>query len=131
MSPNAAIKAIAAGRVLLGTSLVLFPRLAAGSWIGRDGRREAVTVLARALGARDAFMGLMTLHTVDRPEVGVRWARACAVIDAIDGAATVAARGSLPAPAALGVGLIAFGSAAAEAVLSTRLVASEPPAGAA
>ena len=123
MSPNAAVKAVAAGRVAFGAAFLLAPgRLAAG-WIGPDGSREAVTVIARALGARDAFMGLMTLHTVDRPEVGARWARACAVIDAIDGVATVAARRSLPARAVIGVGALAFVSAAVEAALAPRLAA--------
>ena len=89
--------------------------------IGPEAQGAGATVLARALGARDAFMGLMTLHTIGRPDVGRRWASACAVIDAIDGAATAAVASELPPLGARVAMTVAFGSAAAHGVLSQRV----------
>lgn len=121
MTSQQAVRGLALGRIAFGTALLLAPRAAAAGWIGPEAQGGGATVLARALGARDAFMGLMTLHTVGRPDVGRRWASACAVIDAIDGAATAAGRRELP-PVGAGVAMtVAFGSAAAHAALSQRV----------
>ena len=105
----AAGRAIAVGRVATGAGLLLAPKLTR-AWIGDLG--PGAEVVARALGVRDLVMGGITLHTIDHPQVGPRWVATCAVADAVDGAATLAARRALPRIGAVGVSVAAFGAAA-------------------
>src|SRR3712207_6263528 len=49
--------AASAGRVVIGSAMVARPAEIGESWIGETGRFESVTVLTRALGARDAALG--------------------------------------------------------------------------
>jgi hypothetical protein len=121
VTPRDAARLIAAGRVLVGLGLVLAPRLAGRGWIGSDAERAPVTVLTRALGIRDLLMGLLALHVVDRPQVGARYVGACAAVDAVDFAATLAVREHLPPAAATGALVTAGGSALAGAALSAVL----------
>jgi hypothetical protein len=89
------------------------------AWIGdRGAGAEAVT---RALGARDVVMGAITLHTIDHPQVGPRWVATCALTDAVDGAATWAARGAIPRVGAIGVPVLAGGAAFAGLAASVVL----------
>jgi hypothetical protein len=118
---RAVLRALAVGRIAIGAGLVLAPRLAAGGWIGSDAARPGTTVLARALGARDALIGLMLLHTLDRPEVAQRWVKACAAIDGIDAAAMLAVRRDLPSLGGnLGL-VVAAGSSATHAALASQV----------
>jgi hypothetical protein len=70
-------------------------------------------MLLRAIGARDAVIGMIALHTLDHPEIGPRWQRTAAVLDAIDAGVTIAARSELPSSAVAGTVLLAGGSALA------------------
>jgi hypothetical protein len=114
-----AARAIAAGRIAFGVASMAAPRLTAGVWVGRDGTSDGATVLTRALGARDALLGLMALHTLDRPDVARRWQASLAACDAVDGLATLAARRS---PAAA---VFALSVAAGELAIA-RSLASPP-----
>jgi len=109
---RAAAKALAWGRVVTGGALLLTPKLVGAAWLGRSGTTPGATVLARATGARDVLLGFMVLHTVDHPEVAPRWLRACAAVDAVDGAASFAQRDHLPLRGAPGTALAASASVA-------------------
>ncbi|HEX8205674.1 MAG TPA: hypothetical protein VF587_06430, partial [Solirubrobacteraceae bacterium] len=94
--PRDAARLLAVGRIVIGAALVLAPKRAGAGWIGDAAERDETTVLARALGVRDVLLGAMVLHTVDHPDVAPRWLSATAACDAVDFAAGVAARDSLP-----------------------------------
>ena len=117
MTPRDAARAIAAGRIAIGLGLVVAPALSARSWIGGDSARPGAQAMIRALGVRDAFLGLLTLHVIDRPGVGARTVGALAAVDAVDFGATLAARrtGTLP-PAGSAVALAVAGGAAVAGV---------------
>jgi hypothetical protein len=97
MSPRDVARILAAGRIAIGAALLAAPRPAVGMWIGRDAAAGAVAPLGRALGAREVVLGAIALHTLDSPQVGPRWLRTLAACDAVDLAATLAARRALPA----------------------------------
>ena len=123
MSPRAAVRALAFGRIAIGLALVLAPRRAAAGWIGSDADRPGASLLARALGIRDAIFGGMVLHTVDHPQVGRRWLAACAVADAVDFTAALSVRGDLP-PVRGTMGMLVAGSSAAAHAALAQAVAS-------
>ena len=121
MDARDAARAIAAGRVLAGVAFLAAPALAGRGWIGEDAERAGVQAIFRALGIRDLILGALTLHVVDRPGVGPRTVATCAVADAVDFTATLAARGSLPPVAAAGAPAIAGGAAIAGAAAAIAL----------
>ncbi|HEX8083810.1 MAG TPA: hypothetical protein VF529_05930 [Solirubrobacteraceae bacterium] len=123
MNPRDAARALAFGRIAFGAAAVLAPRLAAGGWVGADGRTSGATVLTRALGARDVLMGAMVLHTIDNPEVAPRWLSATAACDAVDLAATAATRDDLPTAKAT-MGMLVAGTGAAAGLALSRAVAA-------
>ena len=125
MAPRDAVRALAIGRIVLGAMLVLAPRRAIRLFVDPSADSAGGTVLARALGIRDAIFGGMVLHTAGHPQVGQRWLRACAVADGVDAAAVVAARRELPALKALQFFLVAAGSAGAHTALSSAVVSAE------
>jgi hypothetical protein len=79
-------RALAAGRVGVGAALCAAPALAT-HWVGADGRRPGARTLTRALGARDAALGLGTLAATDTAELR-HWLLASSLSDAVDFAAT-------------------------------------------
>ena len=95
MAPRDIARVLAAGRIAIGAGLLAAPRLSLGMWIGRDAGRTSAPV-GRALGIREVVLGAMALHTLDRPQVARRWLRTLALCDAVDLAATLAARPALP-----------------------------------
>ena len=126
MRPADAVRALAVGRIAIGVTMLLFPRLAGRLSIGEDGGRPAVTVISRALGVRDAVFGGMLLHTLSSPQVARRWASALGAVDAVDCTAAFLARDALPRRLRLMFYLVAGGSAVAHAVLAPRLQDAEP-----
>lgn len=129
MSPRDVARVLAAGRIAIGAALLATPRLSLGVWIGRDAAvAGAVAPVGRALGIREVVLGGMLLHTIDRPQVAVRWLRAVAVCDAVDLVATVAARRALPGPGRPLIVVLA-GSAAAAQIWAARELASATSAG--
>lgn len=87
------------------------PKAVTAGWIGKDSSREPVTVVARALGVRDSVLGLGVLRTLNDSEAAKPWIAACLVADAVDLAATTAARDQLPKRGAAAVCAVAGGSA--------------------
>lgn len=130
MAPRDAIRILAFGRIAIGVSTLMFPRLAMGSWVGRQAHTAAMSVAGRALGVRDAIFGGMLLHTLDHPQVAQRWAATCGACDVVDGVAALNVRSELPPVRGLAGTLLALGSGAAHLALSRQLAAGEqqPPA---
>ena len=121
MTPLAAARAVAAGRVAVGAALLLAPGLAGRAWIGDDAQRPAVHAIVRALGIRDLILGALTLHVANRPGVGARTVATCALVDAVDFGATLAAREHIPTSAATGTMAVAGGAALAGGALAALL----------
>ena len=126
MSPRDAARALNAARIALGLSLVLAPRLTARTWIGDDAARPGTRVVLRAHGTRDALLGALALHTVDAPQLGPRYQATLAICDAVDFAATVAARRSLPRVGAILVAAMAATGVAGQLWVAERLRAAAP-----
>jgi hypothetical protein len=112
MQPRDIARGYAGGRVALGVTVLVAPRIVGRLWLGRAGAGPAGSVAMRALGVRDIVLGGVALHTLDHPEVGPRWQRTCAAVDAVDLVATAIARPGLPpVGSALVMGLAAGGAA--------------------
>lgn len=113
MDPKQIARVVAIGRVTIGAALLIAPGRATRGWIGAsDAARGSSRALARSLGARDAVLGAIALHTLDHPEVGPRWQRTCAAVDAVDAAATLAVARELPPAGAVGVAVTGVVAAA-------------------
>jgi hypothetical protein len=125
MQPRDVARAYGAGRVAIGVVALLAPRAIGRVWLGAAGGTPAGGVAMRALGARDLVLGAIALHTVDHPEVGPRWQRTCAAVDAADFVATAVARDALPPVGSAFVMAMAAGGAATGAWLGSAL---SPPA---
>jgi hypothetical protein len=123
MTPLDAARGLALARVGVGAAMLLAPAAIARPWIGGDADRAPARVLVRGFGARDLILGGIALHLLGRGPAGARSLHACAVADAVDAAATLAAIRDLPALGAAAVAALAAGSAAAEVVLGRRLAA--------
>jgi hypothetical protein len=125
MKPRDVARAYAAGRVAIGAAALLAPRPLGRVWLGAPGATRAGGVVLRALGVRDLVLGAIALHTLDHPEVAPRWQRTCAAVDAVDFAATAAARDELPPVGSAVVMAMAAAGAATGAWLGAAL---SPPA---
>ena len=122
-------RVLAAGRIAIGGGLLVAPRLSLGMWIGRPAADGAAAPVARALGAREVLLGAMALHTLERPQVAVRWLRSLAACDAVDLAATLAAGRSLPLHGRVLIVGMASAGATGQLWAAAQLDA-EPPAAA-
>jgi hypothetical protein len=122
--------AIAAGRVALGLTALVWPSVPARPWVGASADDLAARVFGRALGARDLSLGLGALIALRRPpaEAGeaVRWVAAGAVSDALDVAASVSSWPDLPRAGRWMVAASAGGAALAGAVGALALWQSRP-----
>jgi hypothetical protein len=126
MQPRDAARAYGAGRVAVGAALLLAPRLLGRIWLGRPAATPAGAVVIRAFAVRDLVLGGIAMHTVDHPDVAPRWQRTCAAVDAVDFAATAAARRSLPRVGAALVMAMAAAGAATGAWLGEALSRPAP-----
>ena len=86
----------ARGRMAIGASLVLAPRLIGTMWIGDGGDRPVVKLLARALGARDLALGLGVAVALDRGAPVRGWLEGAALADGMDLFASLLAGDSIP-----------------------------------
>jgi hypothetical protein len=127
MSPREYARVLNVGRIALGLSLLLAPRLSARAWIGADAARPGTAAVARAHGVRDAVLGVIALQTIDDPLYGPRCQRLAGLCDAVDLGATVAARRSLPPTGAL-VGLLAAAGLVGQLWVAAELAAGQPSA---
>lgn len=121
MEPKTVARLLAAGRIAIGTALVLAPRLAGRPWIGPDSELEGAQLLGRALGARDIALGAGMYRAVDEGASVRRWALGATLADGVDFVATLLARDALPTPARSFVLALTGGSTAVAAWLSTTL----------
>ena len=112
---------LAYARVLVGVTLTVAPRQGAQGWIGRNADKAPAQVLSRALGVRDAAMGVGVLLSVDDVRALRPWLAACVAADAVDCAASLAARDELPRAGGLAVSVVAAASAACSAALAAKL----------
>lgn len=112
--------AVAALRAALGGTAIVCPTVALRPWVGQPRDSKAVTVLARAAGARDIALGVGAWLAWARQDVrAVRtWARAAAFCDVVEAVTTLTAWRDLPARGRVLVAVAAAG-AAAVSVLGT------------
>ena len=110
-----AVRAIAAGRVIVGVALCVAPDLAA-PWAGDDARSPGAHMIIRAMGARDAALGVGTLASIRDRSALRRWLLTSSACDAVDFATTLAGPRSRGRTAVLGAaaGALVAGLAAAQ-----------------
>jgi hypothetical protein len=116
---RAVARAVALGRIGLGTVFTLTPGLALRAWPGDGSHDHAVSrFLARSTGGRDLAIGLGTLLAL-RKDTPVRgWLEAGMLADGVDAVAILAVARSVPR----GRALLAFASAAGAVVAGRRIV---------
>jgi hypothetical protein len=111
---------LAAGRVVLGTAIMLALERVTSRWLGEENADHPVVGdLARGLAARDIALGIAALVSLDDPVAGPRVQAGCAAADAVDAIATVIARESLPRKGVAGAVLVAGASAVAASTSPT------------
>lgn len=121
MDARALALAIAAARIVIGAALMLVPGRVASRWIGPPGEQPGAQLVTVATGARDLAVGAGTALAVRNGSPARTWVLAGAFADLADLAATVRYRGSLPKPAAVGVGALTVVGAAASLFAASRL----------
>jgi hypothetical protein len=115
----------ARGRMAIGASLVLAPRLIGPMWIG-DADDPVVKMMSRALGARDLALGLGLAVALDRGKPVRGWLEGAALADGGDLMATLLAGDSIPRGKRRRVALVAAVSLVGCAVVARML--DTPPA---
>jgi hypothetical protein len=115
---------IARGRIALGASALVAPRLAARVMGAGRSPSGTITVLARMVGGRDVALGLGTVIAVDRGKPVRGWLEGSALADAVDCLACLLARKELPPNVVRATLALGGVSAIAGGVLSRRL---DPP----
>lgn len=113
---------LAYGRVGLGVTALVAPRLPATPWVGgADAGRPSAQLLSRALGARDVALGLGPVLALRHGTPARGWVEAGGLADAGDLVATLLAWRHVPRRTRLMmVGIIA-GSMAASRLLASSL----------
>jgi hypothetical protein len=107
VNARALLTQLSTARLFVGAAFIAAPGRAAAGWIGADGHRDAVYVLARAFGARDAALGAGTLAALRGGGSARPWILAGLAADATDLAATLIAGDRIPAPARIGISAVA------------------------
>jgi hypothetical protein len=116
---RAVAKAIALGRIGLGTAFTLVPGLALRVWPGVGAHESPVSrFLARSTGGRDLAIGIGTLVALRRDAPVRGWLEAGMLADAVDAVAVVTVLRSVPK----GRALVALASAAGAVVAGRRIV---------
>lgn len=115
MSPRTLAQVIAAGRVVIGATLLAAPTLITRRWVGDDeGQRVGTRVLAMGLGGRDVIVGAGALAALNAGgDAAKPWLLGSVVADVCDLAAVLRASGELETSAVAGTVLVAGGAAAA------------------
>jgi hypothetical protein len=122
VSPRRGAWLLAAGRVVLGASILAAPEKITAQWLGEENAKHAAVVdLARGLAVRDVALGAAVLWTLDDATIGPRMQAACAVADSVDTVATLLARADLPRKGVIGTVAVAAGAALAGFYLSHQL----------
>jgi hypothetical protein len=90
-------RAVAAGRVALGLTALVWPTVPARPWVGTTEDDLTARVFGRALGGRDVALGLGALAALEGSGGGAStWVAAGALSDALDVAASLASWRELP-----------------------------------
>ncbi len=84
MDEQTRVRALAIGRIVAGTALLLAPTLASKPWIGGVAGASGARVLARGLGIRDLVLGVGVIVARQRGESPKGWLQAGVAADAID-----------------------------------------------
>jgi hypothetical protein len=127
---------VAAGRVGLGVTALVWPAVPARPWVGSAAANGvAARVFGRALGARDLALGLGTMAALGRADVAggadargrsaAAWIAAGALSDALDVAVSVSSWRELPKVSRWLVVLSAGGAAVAGAAGAVVVLADK------
>lgn len=110
------------GRIALGITALVAPRLPSALWVGdADARRPSTKLFARSLGARDVALGLGPVLAL-RHDTPVRgWIEAGGLADAGDLVGTLVAWRSLPRRTRVGMTAVIAGALVASRVLAQSL----------
>ena len=122
--------AVAAGRVALGVTALVWPSVPARPWVGAAADDVAARVFGRALGARDLALGLGALAALQGPAAQAgsarAWVAAGALSDALDVVASLSSWRDLPRVTRWLVAASAGGAAVAGAAGALVGVTSRP-----
>lgn len=122
MSAKVLAYLLAAGRVAIGTALLVAPSVIGRGWMGKKAKDPRVKLLLRVVGIRDLVIGLGGVAALSRPGGGARgWILAGAACDTVDAATTALARDDLDAGAATGLLAVAVPAAVAGPVVASML----------
>ena len=128
MNPKDLAKSYAGGRIVIGLTLLLFPRRAMqGLWGKAAAGAPAVLFLGRLVGVRDVILGAGAIAALQAEADGAAkgavrpWMTYGAAADATDAVATLLAFGHLPKWKRLGLLLMAAGGAATGGYLMTAV----------
>ena len=91
MDDNDKARLVGSLRLGIGAALLVAPGRAGKIWVGPGADDRGAQVFARALGARDAVLGLKTLSELGQKKEMKHWLQLGAAADAADAAATVVA----------------------------------------
>lgn len=110
------------GRIALGVTAIVAPRLPAVPWVGdAEARRTSLQLFARSLGARDVALGLGPVLALRHDAPARGWVEAGGLADAGDLVGTLVAWRTLPRRTRLVMLGIITGSMVASRVLATSL----------
>ena len=112
---------LAYGRIVIGTALVIAPGRAGDRWFGPSAYDPTVKVAIRALGVRDAALGIGAAQALaDGTPVGP-WVRAGMLSDVVDCVSTVIALKAIGPRRAIPAAIIAGSAAVIGARIATNI----------
>jgi hypothetical protein len=115
---------MAAGRLVLGILLLLFPRRIGRLWIGPVADHREASVMTRGMGARDAALAAGTLRALANGESARPWIVGGIAADGTDALATLAVAGRIGRLRAVLVAATAFSSAVTGASIIDKVDAA-------
>ena len=113
MTPRETVLAVAWSRICVGAALLLLPGLFGRLWLGSKAAHPGARVALRAVGARDAALGLGVIIAEQRGRPLRGWVEAGMAVDATDAASTIVAGGGIPLLGRLMALIAALGALAA------------------
>ncbi|HEY7151975.1 MAG TPA: hypothetical protein VH391_09865 [Solirubrobacterales bacterium] len=126
MEARDAAVGLARGRIAIGLTALVAPKLASRAMFGRRGATAGTVAFARMLGGRDVALGLGVVIALDRGAPVRGWLEAGALADGADFASALLARRRIPRATVVNVSLMAAAAALAGIALSRRLDSPQP-----
>jgi hypothetical protein len=114
-------RAVAAGRLAVGVAMLAAPRTMARNWAGPGAADRSVSLLTRALGAREIALGAGVIVALDRGEPARRWVLAGVASDVVDASAALLGLRALGARRALPTVVVATAAAVAGSLAADRV----------